>query len=82
MNRIEPFITSYGTKIDSKRLSDIIRRIKRGESEQNIITEELRSLLPLHEQDIDEAYEIYDYCFDLVDEETLETEIERFSHAK
>jgi hypothetical protein len=79
MKRIESFTTTYNTKIDTTVLSEVIRRIKSQDDPQNIIVEELREALSVHDNDIDEAYEIYDYCQDLVDEENLETEIKRFN---
>lgn len=80
MKRIEPFTTAYGTKIESTTLIEIIRRIKNRDEHQAIITEVLRTVLPEHDNDIDEAYEVYDYCQDFVDEEEINNELAKHNH--
>jgi hypothetical protein len=58
---IPPYTTCYGTTIPSRFLRAAAERILQGDDWQRIMNEELRDAIPQHEEDYDEANEVYNY---------------------
>jgi hypothetical protein len=77
---VDPFTTTQGRTVTTKTLLDVIRRIRNGEDYREIINEELSDLPVDEERDVDEAYEVIDYCQDLIDQEELNYLIEHTKH--
>jgi hypothetical protein len=65
------YTTSYGTKITSRVLETIKERIKADHDWQRIITDELRDVIPVHDEDLGEANEVYNFVEASIDEEEL-----------
>lgn len=66
---MKPYETRFGRTLPTRALRAVVDRIKRDEDCQRIITEELRDFIPVHEDDLDEAMEVYGHCEELADEE-------------
>lgn len=79
---VDPFTTTQGRIVSTKILLDVIRRIRNGEDYQEIINEELHDIPVDEERDVDEAYEVIDYCQDKIDQEELDCLIEHTKHNK
>lgn len=79
---VDPFTTTQGRTVTTKTLLEIIRRIKKGDDYREIINEELSDIPVDEETDVDEAYEVIDYCQDKVDQEELDYLIDHTKHAK
>ena len=79
---VDPFTTTQGRVVSTKILLDVIRRIRNGEDYREIIYEELSDLPVDDEKDIDEAYEVIDYCQDVIDREELDCLIEHTKYNK
>jgi|688.fasta_scaffold2512106_2 hypothetical protein len=79
---IKPFTTTFGRTVQVKTLLEVIRKIKNKEEYTDIITESLQELPVDEERDVDEAYEVIDYCQDIVNQEELEYYIEHTKHNK
>ena len=65
------YTTSYGTKITGRVLETIKERIKADHDWQRIITDELRDVIPVHDEDLGEANEVYNFVEASIDEEEL-----------
>jgi hypothetical protein len=65
------YTTSYGTKITGRVLETIKERIKADHDWQRIITDELRDVIPVHDEDLGEANEVYNFVEAGIDEEEL-----------
>ena len=77
---VDPITTTQGRIVTTKTLLDVIRRIKNGEDDREIINEELSDIPVDEERDVDEAYEVIDYCQDKIDQEELDYLIEHTKH--
>jgi len=79
---VDPFTTTQGRIVTTKTLLNVVRRIKNGEDDREIINEELSDIPVDEEKDVDEAYEVIDYCQDRIDQEELDYLIEHTKHIK
>jgi len=79
---IKPFTTTFGRTVQVKTLLEVIRRIKNKDEYTEIIYETLDEIPVDEDRDIDEAYEVIDYCQDIVNQEELEYYIEHTKHNK
>ena len=68
MAEIEPYTTSRGTKISRRILCDLMESIRKGEDLQTAITDHLREIIPVHDDDLDEAMEVYNHAESVMDE--------------
>jgi len=68
--------------VQVKTLLEVIRRIKNKDEYTEIIYETLQEIPVDEDRDIDEAYEVIDYCQDVVNQEELEYYIEHTKHNK
>jgi hypothetical protein len=68
---MEAYTTSNGTKITGRVLETIKERIKADHDWQRIITDELRDVIPVHDEDLGEANEVYNFVEASIDEEEL-----------
>ncbi len=59
---IEAFTTRYGTTIPARVIRDIIRDIVEGVDYQRTITDHLREFIPEHDDDLEEASEVYNHA--------------------
>lgn len=74
---VDPFTTTHGRTVPTKILLEVIRRIKNNDDYREIINENLSEIPVSEETNVDEAYEVIDYCQDIVDQEELDYLIER-----
>ena len=65
------YTTNYGTKITGRVLETIKERIKADHDWQRIITDELRDVIPVHDEDLDEANEVYNFVLQSIYEDEL-----------
>jgi len=65
------YTTNYGTKITGRVLETIKERIKADHDWQRIITDELRDVIPVHDEDLDEANEVYNFVLESIYEDEL-----------
>jgi hypothetical protein len=64
--KVEPYETRFGRVFPSRVLETVIGRIREDHDSQRVITEELRDLIPVHDEDLDEAMEVYGHCEDIL----------------
>jgi hypothetical protein len=64
----EPYTTKYGTIIPGRVIGEIGAEIYAGVDYQKTITDHLRDLIPDHDQDLEEASEIYGYVESLFED--------------
>jgi hypothetical protein len=60
--------TSYGNTIPSSAIRSAVMRLGRGEDWQRVAYDEFRDHLPEHDEDLDEANELLNYCESVVDD--------------
>jgi hypothetical protein len=65
---MEAYTTSNGTKIGTAILQRVYDDIVAGVDYQKTINDWLRDPIPVHDEDLDEANEVYNHVQDLVDE--------------
>ena len=63
------YTTSYGRTISARILGNVRRDILEGIDYQKTITDHLRDPIPVHDEDLDEANEVYNHVQALVDDE-------------
>lgn len=68
MAQIESYTTTRGTKISQRILRDLMDSISKGEDCQRSITDHLRDVIPVHDDDLDEAMEVYNHAESVMDE--------------
>jgi len=66
--RMKPYTTSRGTKISQRILCDLMDSISKGDDYQRSITDHLRDVIPVHDDDLDEANEVYNHVEAVMDE--------------
>ena len=62
MAKIEHYTTTRGTEISQRILCDLMESIRKGEDTQRSITDHLREVIPVHDDDWDEAMEVYNHA--------------------
>ena len=62
MNSIPNYTTAYGTLISQPILSELIESIRKGEDSQKSIVDHLRDGIPQHDNDLEEAMEVYNHA--------------------
>ena len=70
---IKPYTTSHGTKISATILRYIYDDIIAGVDDQKTVNDWLRDPIPQHDEDLEEANEVYDHVESLVDDVLAET---------
>lgn len=66
---MKEYITTYGRVIPGYVLAAVKRDVLAGEDYQRTITNELREIIPVHAEDLEEAAEIYSHVEEQVDME-------------
>lgn len=59
---IQSFVTSWGSHISPYIQKRVIKRIGFGDDMEQIIREEIQDILDRHNEQSDEAYEIFNQC--------------------
>ena len=67
-----PYTTRFGTTISSRILSELMKSIAAGTDSQTSITDHLRDPIPPHDEDLDEAMEVYNHAEGLLEEQAIE----------
>lgn len=65
------YTTRHGREIPKRALREVVRRIRAGDDFQDIITDELREFIPEHDEDLDEATEVFNHCEELETDERV-----------
>jgi DNA-directed RNA polymerase subunit RPC12/RpoP len=73
---MNPYTTTYGTVIAPGILRAVKADILGGVDHQKTITDHLRDPIPVHDEDHDEAVEIYDYVQSIIDDEEADAILE------
>lgn len=69
---MKTYTTRFNTIISPRILSDLMESIRAGEDTQDSITDHLRDVIPQHDEDFEEAMEVYNHVEQLIyDEEDL-----------
>ena len=71
--KLAPFTTSYGRKISTGVLMSLMTDIRMGKDYQDSITNHLRDILPEHDDDLDEASEVYNHAETLLEDLAAES---------
>jgi hypothetical protein len=69
---MEAYTTSNGTKIGTAILQRVYDDIVAGVDYQKTINDWLRDPIPVHDEDLDEANEVYNHVQELVDDASLD----------
>lgn len=64
----EPYTTNYGTRIPGRVIGEVGADILAGVDYQKTITDHLRDLIPAHDEDLEEANEVYNYVESLIED--------------
>lgn len=67
-----PYTTRFGTTISSRILSELMRSIAAGTDWQTSITDHLRDAIPTHDEDYDEAMEVYNHAEQILEDQAIE----------
>lgn len=62
----EPYTTNYGTIIPGRVIGEIGAEIYAGVDDQKTMNDHLRDLIPAHDDDLEEANEVYNYVEGLI----------------
>lgn len=65
---MKPYTTRYGRTIPPRVLRRVVDRLKEHDDFHRIMQEELRDPIPVHDEDLDEAYEVMSHCRDIKEE--------------
>jgi hypothetical protein len=68
---MKAYTTNYGTKITGRVFETMKERIKADHDWQRIITDELGDVIPVHDENLDEAMEVLNFVEDSIHEEEL-----------
>jgi hypothetical protein len=68
---MKAYTTNYGTKITGRVLETMKERIKADHDWQRIITDELGDVIPVHDENLDEAMEVLNFVEDSIHVEEL-----------
>lgn len=60
--QVQSFVTSWGSQISPYIQKRVIKRIGFGDDVEQIIKEEIEDILDKHNEQSDEAYEIFSQC--------------------
>lgn len=64
----EPYTTNYGTIIPGRVIGEVGEDILAGVDYQKTQTDHLRDLIPAHDEDLEEANEVYNYVEGLIED--------------
>lgn len=69
---MEPYTTTYGTKISTRILHHVYDDIIAGVDDQKTLNDWLRDPIPEHAEDMEEAYEVYSHVEYLINDAEAE----------
>lgn len=71
---MKSYTTRYGTVIPGRILADVLEDIRNGVDYQRTITDHLRDPIPVHEDGLDEANEVYNHVQEIFEDEVWQSE--------